>query len=253
MESSRKKSSSVVGSSRRHRTYLYFVISKYGRQYGWNGRKFRIDGRFLGGVWDEYTEYRYAAGIFCNGDRHDTCAWKQYVCGNTGNGDPVERGRWTHGGIYLYPAREKIIIAKFAAVIASLVLFTIFCAGCYQIGFLALGEKEITGEFLRFIALQLMMNTEIASICFLISAVSKKNRAGIGISIPVILYVYDLMARVVPDLEDVKFISPFSYANATEIFSREQPDRGAFVLGVLVIAALTVISGRIYAKRDLAS
>ena len=35
--------------------------------------------------------------------------------------------------------------------------------------------------------------------------------------------------------------------------SREQPDRGAFVLGVLVIAALTVISGRIYAKRDLAS
>ena len=136
-------------------------------------------------------------------------------------------------------AREKIIIAN--------------CAGCYQIGFLALGEKEITGEFLRFIALQLMMNTEIASICFLISAVSKKNRAGIGISIPVILYVYDLMARVVPDLEDVKFISPFSYANATEIFSREQPDRGAFVLGVLVIAALTVISGRIYAKRDLAS
>lgn len=150
-------------------------------------------------------------------------------------------------------AREKIIIAKFAAVIASLVLFTISCAGCYQIGFLALGEKEITGEFLRFMALQLMMNTEIASICFLISAVSKKNRAGIGISIPVILYVYDLMARVVPDLEDVKFISPFSYANATEIFSREQPDRGAFVLGVLVIAALTVISGRIYAKRDLAS
>ena len=61
------------------------------------------------------------------------------------------------------------------------------------------------------------------------------------------------MARVVPDLEDVKFISPFSYANATEIFSREQPDRGAFVLGVLVIAALTVFSGRIYAKRDLAS
>ena len=104
MESSRKKSSSVVGSSRRHRTYLYFVISKYGRQYGWNGRKIRIDGRFLGGVWDEYTEYRYAAGIFCNGDRHDTCAWKQYVCGNTGNGDPVERGRWTHGGIYLYLA-----------------------------------------------------------------------------------------------------------------------------------------------------
>ena len=45
-----------------------------------------------------------AFGIFRNGDRHDTCAWKQYVCGNTGDGDPVERGRWTHGGIYLYPA-----------------------------------------------------------------------------------------------------------------------------------------------------
>lgn len=54
-----------------------------------------------------------------------------------------------------------------------------------------------------------MMNIEIAAICFVISAVSKKNRLGIGISVAMLLYVYDLMARVVPDLKDAIFISPF--------------------------------------------
>ena len=100
---------------------------------------------------------------------------------------------------------------------------------------------------------QLMMNVEVASICFVISAISKKNRLGIGISVAMLLYVYDLMARVVPDLKDVMFLSPFSYANATTIFSNAKPDTAALLLGGLVILGMTGIAGIIYARRDLAS
>ena len=100
---------------------------------------------------------------------------------------------------------------------------------------------------------QLTMNIEIAAICFVISAVSKKNRLGIGISVAMLLYVYDLMARVVPDLKDAIFISPFSYSNATSIFAGESRDCVALILGTIMIVIMTVGAGMIYAKRDLAS
>jgi len=86
-----------------------------------------------------------------------------------------------------------------------------------------------------------------------ISAVSKKNRLGIGISVAMLLYVYDLMARVVPDLKDAIFISPFSYSNATSIFAGESRDCVALILGTIMIVIMTVGAGMIYAKRDLAS
>lgn len=148
-------------------------------------------------------------------------------------------------------SRPKIIAMKFTAVFVHLLCFTGICACFYLIAFLGLGEKEIGREFLKFMLSQFMMNVEIASICFVISAVSKKNKLGMGISIAMLFYLYDLMARVVPDLKDFIFVSPFSYANATAIFSNAKTDFTAWILGILVILSMTVIAGTIYAKRDL--
>lgn len=150
-------------------------------------------------------------------------------------------------------SRPKIIAMKFAAVLMNLVCFTAICAVFYLAGFVGLGEKEIGGEFAAFMLLQLMMNVEVAAICFVISAVSKKNRLGIGISVAMLLYVYDLIVRVVPDLKDVMFLSPFSYANATTIFSNAKPETAALLLGGFVIIGMTGVAGIIYARRDLAS
>ena len=155
---------------------------------------------------------------------------------------------------FVFPvSRVRIIAMKFAAVIANLICFTAICALFYAIGFIVLGEKAIGGEFVTFMLFQFMMNLEIASICFVISAISKKNRMGIGISVAMLFYVYDLMARVVPDLKDYIFISPFSYSNATSIFSNAETDTSAVILGACIIVMMTCAAGMIYSKRDLAS
>lgn len=150
-------------------------------------------------------------------------------------------------------SRPKVIAMKFAAVFLTIVCFTAICALFYFVGFLGLGEKNIGSEFVMFMFFQLMMNIEIAAICFVISAVCKKNKLGIGISVAMLLYVYDLMARVVPDLENVMFISPFSYANAPSIFSNADVSVPALSLGAFMIIAMTLSAGMIYTKRDLAS
>ena len=76
---------------------------------------------------------------------------------------------------------------------------------------------------------------------------------GIGISVAMLFYVYDLMARVVPDLKDYIFISPFSYSNATSIYSNAETDTVAVILGACIIIMMTCVAGMIYSKRDLAS
>ena len=150
-------------------------------------------------------------------------------------------------------SRGKVIAMKFFAVLLNLICFTLICGMLYEVGFVFLGETDFGSIFTECMFFQLMMNIEIAAICFVISAVSKKNRLGIGISVAMLLYVYDLMARVVPDLKDAIFISPFSYSNATSIFAGESRDCVALILGTIMIVIMTVGAGMIYAKRDLAS
>ena len=142
---------------------------------------------------------------------------------------------------------------KFAAVFASLVCFMVICGSFYVAGFLMLGENDFGKEFVLFLLLQLLMNVEVAAICFVISAISRKNRLGVGIAVAMLLYLYDLMARVVPDLKDVIFLSPFSYANATSVFSNADMDTTALALGTIMIVVMTGLAGFIYARRDLAS
>lgn len=53
--------------------------------------------------------------------------------------------------------------------------------------------------------------------------------------------------------ENPQFISPFSYANATSIFSNAETDMTALILGAVIIVSTTLAAGTIYTKRDLAS
>ena len=97
------------------------------------------------------------------------------------------------------------------------------------------------------------MNLEIAGICFGISSLSGKNRMGLGIGIAMFLYIYDVMGRVVPDLKDALFVGPYSFANASDIFS----GKDILVSGIVLSIAVTLLSAAFsfiwYNKRDIAS
>lgn len=148
-------------------------------------------------------------------------------------------------------SRKKIMAMKYLNVFVSLVIFAIICALLYVLGFIALGEKEMGTEFVQFMFYQLVMSVEISSICLFISAISKKNKLGLGISIAMLLYAYDLIVRVIPKLKNVIFLSPFSYANATNIFANKDIDIKAIVCAVFCILFFSSISWLYYDRKDL--
>ena len=150
-------------------------------------------------------------------------------------------------------SRGKVVFVKYLSLVVFLVFFTIVCALLYVLGFEILDAKDYMQEFIVYMGMQLLMNIEIASICFMISAFNKKNKLGFGIGIAMVLYMYDLMARAIPDLGDYKFLSPFGYANAAEIFSKTAENENALIVGCVVVMLTIIASGFYYTKRDLAS
>lgn len=150
-------------------------------------------------------------------------------------------------------SRGKVVTAKLLSLVCSLLLFTILCGAMYWCGILAVeGEMELC-DFAVYMVAQFGMNLEIAAICFLLSAMSKKNKMGLGIGLAMAFYAYDLMARVVPDLGDSKFLTPFAYSNASEIFSNTIEPEKALLFGGLVLICSLVGAYGIYLRRDLAS
>lgn len=160
-----------------------------------------------------------------------------------------------HTGEFTYTlpiSRGKIMAAKYMALVTLCILFTVLCAGLYLMGIKIVGEEFPMSDFVHYMTSQFAMNIEVASICYLFSALLKKNKMGLGIGLSMMLYVYDLMARVVPDLSDTKFLTPFAYSNASEIFAGVAEPKEAILLGCIITVGTLIAAFEVYLNRDLA-
>lgn len=160
-----------------------------------------------------------------------------------------------HTGEFLFSlpiARGKAVTAKWEAIMSHILLFNLFCVFLYLLGILVLGEEMPVKEFVLYHMMQLLMQLEIAGICFAMSAFQRKNKLGLALGVVLLLYAYDLMARIIPDLSDYKFFSPFSYANAADLLGTGEIYVSAAVLGIIVLAVCFGAAYMVYVKKDLA-
>ena len=149
--------------------------------------------------------------------------------------------------------RGKVVMAKLCAVFSHIILMNFFCVGLYLMGIGILGEEMPMKEFFLYHGMQILMQLELAGLCCALSAFQKKNKLGLGLGIVMIMYAYDLIARVIPDLSDYKLFSPFSYANASDIFSTGKILPEAVVLGAVVLIFSICTAYMVYVRKDLAA
>lgn len=149
--------------------------------------------------------------------------------------------------------RENIVLAKYMALVSNIVIFNLVCVVMYLLGFVCMGE-EISGKemFLYHLA-TMFMQIEIGTICFMISAFVKRNLIGAGLGITVIFFAADMMCRIVPAIEDLKYITPFYYSNASDIFTNGVVEGSLFVIGAVIVVLSFVVALFWYQKKDLAS
>lgn len=149
--------------------------------------------------------------------------------------------------------RGSILLQKYAAFVSNILILNLVCVGLYLLGFWLMGEEISGKEMAVFHLAQVFMQLEIGTVCFLISAFSKRNRMGAGLGIAILLFAMDMMCRIIPAIENLKYVTPFYYANAADIFTSGETDGVMLGIGAgITLASLTTAFFE-YGRKDLAA
>lgn len=147
--------------------------------------------------------------------------------------------------------RGKILFEKYAALILLVALFNLLTVLWILTGFAGTGEMPDIRTLARYHGAQLLMQLEVGSVCFFISAISKKRQVGACLGLAILLYIADLMCRIIPDLENLKYITPYYFSNGADIFAGGKVDGGMAAISLLVTALSASVAVFVYEKRDL--
>ena len=110
--------------------------------------------------------------------------------------------------------RGQIVIEKYLALLSNILLFNLVCALLYVLGFVMMG-------------------------------------AGLGLVI--LLFAADMMCRIIPAIENVKYLTPFYYSNGADIFTNGEIDGVMLAIGIGMLCAAFVAAFLKYGKKDLAA
>lgn len=147
--------------------------------------------------------------------------------------------------------RMEIIVSKYVALLTLILAFNGVGILFEVAGICGVGGNFAWKEYMLYHGMSLVMQVEIGSVCFFISACTKKKQIGAALGLSILLYLVDVMCRVVPDLEWTKFVTPFYYCNAADIFSRSETEVVSIGIGVVITVAAVLAAGTIYKKRDI--
>lgn len=148
-------------------------------------------------------------------------------------------------------SRASIVFQKLATTAIIVFVFNLICTSLAAISFLIIKESIDIPAFLLYQLAQFIMHLEIACICFCISAFAKKSNAGLGLGIATILYFMDIMVKTISELDSLKYITPFYYAGAADIFSSGKIDGVLLFIGIIIILLSVIIAYGKYSKKDI--
>ena len=150
--------------------------------------------------------------------------------------------------------RCGIVTGKLAAIVTYLVLFDVIAFGVFAASAAMIGETLSMKSLIGYIVAQFAAQLEIASVCFAFSACSKRSSLGLGLGVALVLYVLDIIARITDKAEFLKYITPFSFSNATDIFVNGGTiETVPLCIGICVTVISLAAAYTVYRRRDIAS
>ena len=83
----------------------------------------------------------------------------------------------------------------------------------------AIGESPDIKEMTLLLLAYLILQLETATVCFGISAFLKSKGSGIGLGIAALFYFLNILANLTEKLHFLKFMTPFGYAEGSDIIA----------------------------------
>ena len=148
-------------------------------------------------------------------------------------------------------SRAEIVTAKLASVLIQVTALNV------AVWLMAVGSTAAIGEAVpwkEFTLLHLayyLLQVEIACVCLGLSAFLWKGGMGIGLGLAIALYFMNIIANLTSSADFLKYITPFGYADSSEIFNKGALDTCKLLIGFALAAAGVVLAYWKYSKKDI--
>ena len=148
-------------------------------------------------------------------------------------------------------SRTKVITEKLISVFASIIIMNAMVLVCSVVPLCIIKGKVEWGTVLLFHLAYLILQFEIAGICFGISAFISKFGIGIGIGIAAVFYFMNIISNLSSDAKALKYITPFGYTDGSTI-ANTQTIEGKYILPGMCLLTVGVIVAYVkYTKKDI--
>lgn len=148
-------------------------------------------------------------------------------------------------------SRSSVVFEKLACVLCQILILNAVSMLTSLIAVRAIGESLQMKEFLLLHAAYLLLQAEIAAVCFAVSAALRRSGIGAGLGLAAVLYFLNLIANISEDAEWLKYITPFGYAEAADIITNAEIAPVPAAIGCLVTAAGIAAAFIIYDQKDI--
>jgi len=162
-----------------------------------------------------------------------------------------EKGR-TAEFLLTHPiARGRVVAEKWLAVMGQIVAMNLLILMLSLASIALIGEAIPWREILLLNLGYLLMQAEVASICFGLSAFLRQSGVGLGLGLAALLYFLNLIANITESAGFLKHITPFGYCEGADVVTNGCLDVPLVLLGLGYAAVMLAVGGRVYCKKDI--
>ena len=150
-------------------------------------------------------------------------------------------------------SRGSVLWQKLLSAVTQIVLMNAVIVGISLLSAAIVGESYEMREFWLLHSAYLVLQLEIACICFGISAFIRRGSIGIGLGLSLALYFMNIVCNISEKAEALKYITPYAYAEASNIISESEIDTGLMLIGAAISVVCAAIGFVKYCKKDIAA
>lgn len=148
-------------------------------------------------------------------------------------------------------SRVSVVAEKLISVILQIVTLNVVVYVITASSIALIGEEVPWQEITLMHTAYLILQLELAGICFGVSAFLRRGSIGTGLGIAVIMYFLNIIANLTESAEFLKYITPFGYADGAEIVRNVSLDMNMIAIG-LAFAVVGILAGFIkYCRKDI--
>ena len=148
-------------------------------------------------------------------------------------------------------SRVRVVAEKLISVLLQIVILNAVVYAIAVLSIAFIGETVPWQEITLMHTAYLLLQLELAGVCFGVSAFLRRGSIGTGLGIAVIMYFLNIIANLTESAEFLKYITPVGYADGAEIVRNVSLDMNMIAIGIL-FAVIGISAGFVkYGRKDI--